>query len=64
MNLPASIKRIETIFSVIRVLVERSRMNIPASIKRIETRDNDIILRVDRAYEYPRLYYPAGACGA
>jgi len=56
MNIPASIKRIETV-QALPGRGQPRRMNIPASIKRIETwfvRSFWDLLRIQ--YEYPRLY--------
>jgi len=55
MNIPASIKRIETSSKAV-IRDSTPSMNIPASIKRIETR---LFLEAHGChleYEYPRLY--------
>ena len=56
MNIPASIKRIETDSREKHYLNNRYRMNIPASIKRIETLLVFFLSVFHGKYEYPRLY--------
>jgi len=57
MNIPASIKRIETNTEKPLKYNDDSGMNIPASIKRIET-EVGVLVTGDSSttYEYPRLY--------
>jgi len=55
MNIPASIKRIETKLMAINITTAFC-MNIPASIKRIETAEGELDRAHEDVYEYPRLY--------
>jgi len=56
MNIPASIKRIETKTWSVMGQVSSPCMNIPASIKRIETDNSGRKQQAKDKYEYPRLY--------